>query len=200
VPVTVSPERLEAVRAAIGETPAVLRGRLEQSHGITAYDSEVIVNQGRPFVEYFVVVAQGAGDGKAASNWLQQDVMRVMGERGWEIEAYPVTATALAELLAKVKAGELDTSRGREVLARMVDTGETAGQAMAALGIEKVDESTLIALCEELVAANPKLVADVKAGKMQAAGAFVGQAKKKNPNANPARVREICLEIIAKLP
>jgi aspartyl-tRNA(Asn)/glutamyl-tRNA(Gln) amidotransferase subunit B len=200
VPVTVSPERLEAVRAAIGETPAALRGRLEQSHGITAYDSEVIVNQGRPFVEYFVVVAHGAGDGKAASNWLQQDVMRVMGERGWEIEAYPVKATALAELLAKVKAGELDTSRGREVLARMVDTGETAGQAMAALGIEKVDESTLIALCEELVAANPKLVADVKAGKMQAAGAFVGQAKKKNPNANPARVREICLEIIARLP
>ena len=56
------------------------------------------------------------------------------------------------------------------------------------------------ALCEELVAANPKVVVDVKAGKMQAAGAFVGQAKKKNPNANPARVRELCLEIIAKLP
>ena len=35
---------------------------------------------------------------------------------------------------------------------------------------------------------------------MQAAGAFVGQAKKKNPNANPGRVRELCLEIIAKLP
>jgi aspartyl-tRNA(Asn)/glutamyl-tRNA(Gln) amidotransferase subunit B len=200
VPVTVSPERLEAVRTAIGETPAALRGRLEQSHGITAYDSEVIVNQGREFVEYFVVVAHGAGDGKAASNWLQQDVMRVMGERGWEIEAYPVKAAALGELLGKIKAGELDTSRGREVLARMVDTNETAGEAMAALGIEKVDESTLVTLCEELVAANPKLVADVKAGKMQAAGAFVGQAKKKNPNANPGRVREICLEIIARLP
>jgi aspartyl-tRNA(Asn)/glutamyl-tRNA(Gln) amidotransferase subunit B len=39
----------------------------------------------------------------------------------------------------------------------------------------------------------------VHAGKLQAAGAFVGQAKKKNPNVNPARVREICLELIAKL-
>ena len=71
---------------------------------------------------------------------------------------------------------------------------------MAALGIEKVDESALIALCEELVAAYPRLVADVKAGKMQAAGAFVGQAKKKNPNANPGRVKDLCLEIIARLP
>ena len=69
---------------------------------------------------------------------------------------------------------------------------------MKAMGIEKVDESALTALCEELVAANPKLVADVKAGKMQAAGAFVGQAKKRNPNINPARVREICLELAAK--
>ena len=58
----------------------------------------------------------------------------------------------------------------------------------------------MVALCEELVAANPKIVADVKAGKMQAAGSFVGQAKKKNPNANPARVKDLCLAIIAKLP
>jgi aspartyl-tRNA(Asn)/glutamyl-tRNA(Gln) amidotransferase subunit B len=65
-------------------------------------------------------------------------------------------------------------------------------------GIGRVDESELIKLCQELVAANPKTVADVKAGKLQAAGAFVGQAKKRNPNVDPARVREICLELIAR--
>lgn len=200
VPVTVSAEKVAAVRAALGEVPAAMRTRLEQAHGITAYDSDVIVNQGRTFVDYFVAATEVSGDGKTTSNWLQQDVLRVMSERDLTIEAYPVTAAALGDLLKRVKAGELDTGRGREVLARMVDSGETAAAAMAALGIEKVDESALVALCEELVAANPKLVADVKAGKQQAAGAFVGQAKKKNPNANPGRVRELCLEIIAKLP
>ena len=60
---------------------------------------------------------------------------------------------------------------------------------MKALGIEKVDDvASWSKLCEELVAANPKIVADVKAGKMQAVGSLVGQAKKKNPNANPAEV------------
>jgi aspartyl-tRNA(Asn)/glutamyl-tRNA(Gln) amidotransferase subunit B len=200
VPVTVSAEKIEAVRSALGELPAQLRTRLETTYGITPYDSDVIVNQGRTFVDYYTEVATAGGDGKTASNWLQQDVMRVMGERELTIEAYPVSAKSLGELLAKVKAGEVDTSRGREVLQRMFDTGETAAAAMAALGIEKVDESALIALCEELVAANPRLVADVKAGKMQAAGAFVGQAKKKNPNANPGRVKDLCLEIIARLP
>ncbi|MCE9605893.1 MAG: Asp-tRNA(Asn)/Glu-tRNA(Gln) amidotransferase subunit GatB [Planctomycetia bacterium] len=200
VPVTVSPERIEEVRRTLGELPAQLRTRLETTYAITPYDSEVIVNQERKFVDYFTEVAAACGDGKMASNWLQQDVLRVMSERDLTIESYPVRAAALAELLLKVKAGDVDTSRGREVLQRMFDHGENAAAAMSALGIEKVDESALVSLCEELVAANPRLVADVKAGKMQAAGAFVGQAKKKNPNANPARIRDLCLEIIAKLP
>lgn len=200
VPVTVSPERVERVRAGLREIPAVTRKRLETSYGITSYDSDVMVNQGREFVDYYVASADAVGDGKIVTNWLQQDVLRVMKEQGLAIADYPVKADRLSDLLKKVKAGDVDTGRGREVLQYMFDNGTDAAASMAALGIEKVDESALIALCEELVAANPKLVADVKAGKMQAAGAFVGQAKKKNPNANPGRVRELCLEIIAKLP
>jgi aspartyl-tRNA(Asn)/glutamyl-tRNA(Gln) amidotransferase subunit B len=92
----------------------------------------------------------------------------------------------------------VNTTRGREVLADMLASGRSAAEVMQERGIQQVNESELIRLCEELVAANPKTVADVKAGKLQAAGAFVGQAKKRNPNVNPARVREICLEIIAK--
>ena len=200
VPVTVSEERIKDVHRSLGELPAAIRLRLESTYGLTPYDSDVIVNQGRTFVDYYADVAAAAGDGKASSNWLQQDVLRVMGERNLTIEQYPVQAPALGDLIKRVKAGEVDTGRGREVLQRMFDTGESAELAMKTLGIEQVDESALVALCEELVAANPKIVADVKAGKMQAAGSFVGQAKKKNPNANPARVKDLCLAIIAKLP
>ena len=197
VPVTVTTEEVERIRAELGELPAQLRRRLEQTYGISAYDSDVIVNQGRELVGYFVDVADTVGDGKMASNWVQQDVLRLLKETGTDIESFPVRAWGLADLLKKVKAGELDTTRGREVLTAMVASGKSADEAMQELGIEKVDESALVELCKQLVAANPKLVADVKAGKMQAAGAFVGQAKKANPNVNPARVREICLELIA---
>jgi aspartyl-tRNA(Asn)/glutamyl-tRNA(Gln) amidotransferase subunit B len=200
VPVTVSPEMIAAVTHDSGESPAVLRSRLETSYGITPYDSDVIVNQGRELVDYYVTVAEMSGDGKVASNWIQQDVLRTMKEQELTIEAFPVSAESLAELIGKVKAGEVDTTRGRAVLGDMITNNRGVAEAMQALGIEKVDESELIALCQEIVAANPKGVADIKAGKMQAAGAFVGAAKKKNPNVNPGRVREICLEIIAALP
>ena len=95
--------------------------------------------------------------------------------------------------------GELDTSRGREVFTEMVASGQSAAEVIAAKGIARVDESELIALCHEMVAANPKIVADIKAGKLQAAGNLIGQAKKKNPNVNPGRFREICMELAAKM-
>ena len=197
VPITVTTEEVERIRAELGELPAQLRRRLEQTYGINDYDSDVIVNQGRELVTYFVDLAETCGDGKLASNWVQQDVLRLLKETGTDIESFPVRAWGLADLLKKVKAGEVDTTRGREVLTAMVASGKSADEAMKELGIEQVDESALVELCRQLVVANPKLVADVKAGKMQAAGAFVGQAKKANPNVNPARVREICLELIA---
>jgi aspartyl-tRNA(Asn)/glutamyl-tRNA(Gln) amidotransferase subunit B len=51
-----------------------------------------------------------------------------------------------------------------------------------------------------LLAANPKTIADVRSGKAQAIGAIIGQAKKQNPNVDPTRIREICLELIAAVP
>jgi aspartyl-tRNA(Asn)/glutamyl-tRNA(Gln) amidotransferase subunit B len=198
-PVTVSVAEVEQVRASLGELPAALRKRLESTYGITPYDSDVLVNQGQPLVDYYLALAEKSGDGKQASNWIQQDVLRVLGESGQTIEQYPVPVERLAALLVKVKAGELDTGRGREVLARMLETGEAAEAAMQALGIAAVDESVLVELCKELVAANPKIVADVKSGKQQAAAGLIGQAKKRNANVDPARVKAICIELIEAL-
>ncbi len=198
-PVTVSEQEVESVRASLGELPAALRVRLEQTYGITPYDSDVLVNQGLPLVSYFVELAELCDDGKQASNWIQQDVLRTLNEQGQSIDQFPIRPSGLADLLKRVSAGELNTTRGREVFAAMLESGRTAADVMQERGIGRVDEDELRQLCRELVAANPKTVADVQAGKLQAAGAFVGQAKKRNPNIDPARIREICLELIAEM-
>lgn len=67
---------------------------------------------------------------------------------------------------------------------------------MQGLGIQEVDESEVLAMCRELVAANPKIVAEVTQGKLKGLGQLIGQAKKRNPNVSPNRVREICLGLI----
>jgi aspartyl-tRNA(Asn)/glutamyl-tRNA(Gln) amidotransferase subunit B len=195
VPVRVSREEAAHVRAELGELPATLRQRLQAEQGISAYDADVLVNQGREVVDYYLDLAARAGDGKLAANWVTQSVLRTLNERQIAISNYPVSAATLAELLSKVQAGELDTSRGRQVLDDMLASGRSVEAAMRQLGIAKVDEAELEALCRELVAANPKTVADIRAGNAKAATAFIGQAKKRNPNVDPRRVQEICLRL-----
>ena len=158
-----------------------MRDRLTQEYEITAYDSDVLVNQGRDLVDYFVAVAKGAGDGKAAANWIQQSVLRTLNEDQITIDQFPVSAEGLAGLIQVVLAGKMETSRGREVLAKMMETGATVEDAMKALGIAEVDESDLEALCAELIAANPKVVEDVKQGKLKAAGSLIGQGQEEEP-------------------
>jgi aspartyl-tRNA(Asn)/glutamyl-tRNA(Gln) amidotransferase subunit B len=197
-PVTVTMDKIAEVRESIGELPADLRRRLEVTYGIKMYDSDVLVNQGRGVVDYYVDVAERSGDGQAAANWVTQDVLRVMNDRQMTIGDFPIAPTAIADLIKRVKAGDFETSKGREIFTEMVESGRSAEEVIAAKGIRRLDESELVALCEELLAANPKIVADVKNGKEQAAAGLIGQAKKRNPNVNPARVKEICLELIGR--
>jgi aspartyl-tRNA(Asn)/glutamyl-tRNA(Gln) amidotransferase subunit B len=196
VPVSFQPAEIAAAKASLGELPAALRGRLEADYDLSAYDTDVIVNQGRPVVSYFIAVADACGDGKAASNWVTQDVLRVLKEKGISIDELPVASAALADLVVRIKSGEVPGPRAREVFQMMADSAATVDDALAKLGIERVDDAELVALCEGLVAENPRIAADVRGGKLQAVGALVGQAKKRNPNVDPNRIRELCIQLI----
>jgi aspartyl-tRNA(Asn)/glutamyl-tRNA(Gln) amidotransferase subunit B len=199
VPVITPRAEVEKVRGGMIELPAAIRHRLESSFGITPYDSDVLVGQGRGLVDYYEQVAKTAGDGKKAANWVTQEVLRILNEQSIPLEKFPLAPGTLAELVKIVVAGQLEVTRAKEVFNDMVATRRSAADSMKSLGIEKVDESALVAICREILAANPKVVADVKGGKAQAVGSLIGQAKKKNPNANPNDVRRICLELIDKM-
>ncbi len=199
-PITTTSEQVEAVRASLGELPAALRSRLEKDYALKPYDADVLVNQGLAAATYYLTLADTLDDAKLASNWMQQDVSRWMNDHQATIEAFPIDAARLAALLSKVKRGELETTRARDVFAAMLESTKTPDDVMAELGIEAVDESATVELCRALLADNPKIVADVKGGNEKALGSLVGQAKKRNANVQPAQVREICLKLIQAMP
>jgi aspartyl-tRNA(Asn)/glutamyl-tRNA(Gln) amidotransferase subunit B len=194
-PVITTASEVDEVRAPLGELPAELRLRLTEAFELSDYDADVLVNQGRPLVNYYLEVAEHSGDPKAACNWVTQDVLRVLGDQNATIESFPIPAAELANLLTAIRDGDLPNTRAREAFNLMAQSRLDVVAAITQLGIQKVDESKLIALVKELLAANPKTVADIRAGKLQAAGALIGQAKKKNPNVDPNRVRELSIEL-----
>ena len=200
VPVTVTEEQVTKIRSAMGEPPAVLRKTLADRWKLPANDASVLVNQGPDLVKYFEDLATRVGEGKVASNWMQQDVLRTLNERGGNITDFPVRPEAVADIIARVQKGDFDTSRGREIFVSVLEKGTSVAEVVAGMGIAAVDDGDLRALCEELIAENPKIVADVKGGKEQAAGGLIGQAKRKNPNVNPGKVRALAIELIRALP
>ena len=199
VPVTTTDAQVEHIRASLGELPAALRCRLEETYGITPYDSDVLVNQGR------------AAIGLLLSNWRgscpteslppigsSRTMLRTLHQRaaGHASSSSPCGQGNLAELIETVRQGRLTTSRAREVFAELLAGCKPLDETMKSMGIAAVDESEVENLCRELLAANPKVVAEVKEGKPKGLGQLIGQAKKKNPNINPNRFRELCTKLI----
>ena len=197
LPVTTTAEDVEAARAELGELPAAMRSRLKSSYGLSKYDADVLVNQGRAVVDYFEAVAQASGDNKAAANWVTQDVLRTLKEQQIDIALFPISAADLAQMIKRINSGKLPGARAREVFLEMsISAKSSVDAAITKLGIEQIDGSALKALCEGLLRENPKIVADVKGGNLKAVGALIGQAKRKNPNVDPAQVRETCLRLM----
>ncbi len=175
VPVVVDEAMLAEARAGLGELPAQQRRRLVEQYGLSAYDAGVLTRQGRALVGYFEETARLASDAKAASNWVTNQVLATLNERGLEIAGFPLPAATLAELIRAVRDTGMNAQRSREVYARLLQSGGSVAEAMAALGIRVVaDEEALREIVARAVAANPKAVADFKKGKAKAADAIKG--------------------------
>jgi len=196
VPVVVDPAWLERVRASICELPAARRARFERDFGLSAYDANVLVEQGRDVADYFDAVAAKTREYKLASNWIQQDVLRTVKERKIAISAFPVGPELLAELINRVKAGRLNTNQGREVLAKMIETGDSIDAVVSAGGYEMVSDSSAIAAAvAQAIDANPQALEDLTKGKKKpeaVKGFLRGQVMKlTGGKANPTLVGEL---------
>jgi aspartyl-tRNA(Asn)/glutamyl-tRNA(Gln) amidotransferase subunit B len=202
VPVVVSQEWKDAVRAELGELPAAVRRRLQDQYGLSDYDAGVITRQGRAFARYFENAAVGCGNAKAASNWITNQVLQTLNERKLAIEDFPISASALAGLIQQVLATGLNMARAREVFARMLDTGASAEQAIADLGFTALaDEGQLRELVRRAIAANPKAVADFHKGKVKAADAIKGAVMRETKGmAHTDLVQRIVIEEITRGP
>jgi aspartyl-tRNA(Asn)/glutamyl-tRNA(Gln) amidotransferase subunit B len=204
VPVVVDAAWLDRVRASIGELPGARRKRFETEYGLSPYDANVLVEQGQEVADYYDAVAGSTGEYKLASNWVQQDVLRTAKERKLGLDEFPVRPEALADLINRVKRKELNTNQGREVLARMIETGAPADKVIAEGGYGMVSDRGAIAeAVEAALAANPKALDDLKGGKKKpdaVKGFLRGQVMKQTGGkADPALVGELLDARLAEL-
>jgi aspartyl-tRNA(Asn)/glutamyl-tRNA(Gln) amidotransferase subunit B len=182
------------VRPLVPELPHEKRARFEEDYGCSAYDAGVLASEKELAAWYEAAVAADTSvPAKKIANWVINDLLGMLNERALSISECPVAPSALSGLVAQVESGKISNNQAKEVFAEMVETGKPAAEIIKAKGFEQVsDTGALEAIVEQILAANPDKVAEVKGGNEKAMNWFTGQAMKASQGkANPKLVTEI---------
>jgi aspartyl-tRNA(Asn)/glutamyl-tRNA(Gln) amidotransferase subunit B len=170
--------RRETIAAHLPELPDARRRRFIEQYALPEYDA-ALLTQTRGVADYFEDTAKGSGNPKAASNWVMGEVLRNMKERAIDIAAIPIAPAALAGLIAIVERGTISSTVAKDVFAKMYESGRGAAEIVAAEGLAQIsDTSSLDPIVRRVVAANPDIVAEIKAGKDRKFQFLVGQVMK----------------------
>lgn len=193
LPVVPSKELIEELRAALPEPPAARRRRLKAEWGFTDLEFQDVLNGGL-LVEVAETVAAGASPA-AARKWWTGELTRLANAR--ETDAASLASPAdVAELAALVHDGTLTDRLARQVLEGVVAGEGSPREIVDARGLAVVsDDGALVAAIDDALASQPDVLAKIRDGKVQAAGAVIGAVMKAmHGKADASRVRELVLE------
>lgn len=194
LPVRLTAEQVAQWKTELPELPARRRARLVEQYGLPDYDAGVLVADKR-VADYFETVAAACGNPKAASNWVMTEVLRILSERELDIAALRVTPQALAGLIKLVDQKAINMPSAKLVFGVLCEEGGDPEAVVKARGLAQVSDSgALEGFVEQALAANPKSVADYRAGKQPAFEFLVGQVMRfSKGKANPQLARELLL-------
>jgi len=183
---------LADVRERVPELPKAKRARFVEQYQVSPYDAGVLAND-LDLAGYFETAAKGAKKPKSIANWILNDLQNALTAAGKTIHDCPIPPEALDELVNLIDSGKISGKQGKEVFAEMFASGKRAAAIVKGKGIEQLSDSSAIeALCDEVIAANPKPVADFKAGNVASLNFLKGQVMKlSNGKANPQLAGEI---------
>jgi len=193
LPVEPSLALIEELRAALPESPLLMRRRLKVDWGFSDIDFQSVVNAGL-LVELVDTVSEGASP-QSARKWWMGEISRTANEQGVDASSL-VTANQVAALVQLVDAGTLTDRLARQVLEGVIAGEGTPAEVVASRGLAVVsDDTALIAAIDTALASQPDVLEKIRDGKLQAAGAVIGAVMKAmRGQADAARVRELVLE------
>ena len=197
-PVKVTEEWIGKVRALIPELPAAKRVRFQQQYGLSDYDAKVL-SFDRAMADFFEEAAKLSGKPKPVANWLVNELNKILNEKKLEMSAVKTTPKALVDLITLVDAGQLTGASAKTVFLEMVEGGRAPADVVKEKGLTKVSDSgALEEAAKAAIAANPKAVADFKAGKEAAFKSLIGGIMKQTKGqADPKKAEEVLRKLLS---
>ncbi len=187
-----------AILAGFPELPLERRARFIREYGLPEYDAEILTAE-RKLSDYFEAAVRAyGGDPKRVSNWLMNDILRMLNDRGLTADQIKLAPAWLAELLKLIDSGTINISTGKSLLQKVEESGLSPAALVEKEGLAKVSDDTAIrAVAQEVLAENPKEVEAFKGGKDTLMGWFVGQVMRKmRGKADPNIARQMLEELL----
>ncbi len=192
LPVMITEEYRQQVRAELPELPEQKQQRYMDELGLSAYDAGVITAS-LALANYFETVAEKTADAKLSANWITGELSARLNREEIDIQDAAVDAEAFALLLKRIKDNTISGKIAKDVLDAMWNGEGSADEVIESKGLKQItDTGAIEAFVDEVIANNPSQFEELKGGKDKMMGFFVGQVMKMSKGkANPAQVNEL---------
>ena len=201
IPIQLTKEYLDQVRASLPELPDKKKARFVVDYKLSDYDASVLVGD-KALAAYFEAAVSKAGTetAKPVSNWITTELAGRLNVSKKSIRESPVSPEALAQLVVLIQKGTITGKTAKDVFTEMYETGSSPEQIVKTKGLTAVtDEGAIAKWCDEAIAESPKAVGEYKAGKERAISSIVGLVMKKSRGkANPQVVNQVLQRKLSK--
>ena len=200
LPVKLGEEEINRIKNSLPELPYMRKMRFIAEYQLSAYDADILTSE-RSLSDYFEeTVGLSSTSPKTVSNWMMNDLLRLMNDLGKSASELHLRPAELAEIINLVESGKISPATGKALLKKVEESGRKPAEIVAAEGLGLIgDEDALRSQIAAVLSESPSEVANFKAGKESLLGWFVGQVMRRTGGkADPKRTRELLLEMLRK--
>lgn len=196
MPLEISKEWIEKVRATMPELPNAKRARY-MGLGLSEYDAGIVVEQ-MDLAMFFDKVLELGANPKIAVNFLMGEIAAYSKEEKLGLSETKLTPENLAELIGLIDKNTISNNIGKQIIFTMLKEGTKASEIVEKQGLSQIsDEGAIKEIVQKIVDSNPQQVEAYRAGKVQLFGFFVGQVMKETKGrANPKTVNDLLKSLL----
>jgi aspartyl-tRNA(Asn)/glutamyl-tRNA(Gln) amidotransferase subunit B len=193
LPVKITTELLDEMRAALPELPAAKKQRFKEQYQLSDYDADVLTTQRIMADFYESVVIASNGEAKLSANWIMGDFSAGLNRDGFDLNDTPVDAQRLGSLVARIADNTISGKIAKKVFELMWKSTDSADEIIEREGLKQIsDTGELEKIIDQLMADNQAQVEQFRAGKTKVLGFFVGSIMKQTQGkANPQEVNKL---------
>lgn len=183
---------------SLPELPLARRDRFISEYGLPLYDADILTGE-RSLSDYFEeTLRQYGGDPKVVSNWMMNEVLRMLNDLGVTVDGLKLRPPHLASIMCMIDEKKINAPTGKALVKKVQASGQTPEVIVQAEGLGLVsDDAALRETCQAVVTENPVEVKSFREGKESLIGWFLGQVMRRTGGkADPGLTRSILLELL----